>query len=198
VNFLKLFLAHKAVDMPDHMELFMHALGFAKEAHGSQTIPGSDVPYIVHPMAVSEILKPCITVANAGLLLPVALLHDTIEDTAVTHADLVREFGPAVADGVLALSKNSELPKPQRMADSIKRIQAQPRPIWMVKMADRIVNLQPPPHFWTEKKIESYRDEAKFILRELGSADEYFANLLNQKIGDYPGKLTKNLKSRAV
>lgn len=170
------------------MGLFFHALGFAKQAHAGQKIPGSDLPYVVHLMAVSDVLKPCITAVNMALLVPVALLHDTIEDTAVTHADLVSEFGQTVADGVLALSKNPDLPKADRMPDSIKRIQAQPRPIWMVKLADRIVNLQPPPHFWTEKKIGAYREEARFILEELGSADEYLARILRQKIKEYPGK----------
>lgn len=188
MNFLNFFLGRKAVKPPDHVDVFIHALGLAKQAHGSQTILGSDIPYVAHPMAVLDTLKPCITAANVALIVPVALLHDTIEDTPVTHAELVREFGQAVADGVLALTKNPDLPKAQRMPDSIKRIQAQPRPIWMVKLADRIVNLQPPPHFWGESKIDAYREEAKFILAELGSADEYLARILRKKISEYPGK----------
>lgn len=194
MNFLKLFLGRQAVEAPDHMQILMHALGFAKDAHGTQTIPGSDVPYIAHLMAVSDVLKPCLTAANAGLLVPVSLLHDTIEDTSVTHEDLVREFGQAVADGVLALSKNPELPKEERMPDSIRRIQAQPRAIWMVKLADRIVNLQPPPYFWTESKVEAYREEARFILTELGSADEYLARILKQRISEYPGKKPQKMQ----
>lgn len=188
MSIFSFFRPQKATATPDHMSLLIHALGFAKQAHGSQTIPGSDIPYVAHLMAVSDTLKPCLTAANAALIVPVALLHDTIEDTAVTHADLVREFGQTVADGVLALSKNPDLPKAQRMPDSVKRIQAQPRPIWMVKLADRIVNLQPPPHFWGEAKIAAYREEARFILAELGSADEYLARILKQKISEYPGK----------
>jgi (p)ppGpp synthase/HD superfamily hydrolase len=186
MKFMKYFLAAKATEMPDRFEIWLKALGFAKEAHAGQLIPGTDLPYFLHPAAVSDVLKPCLTDANAGLLIPIALLHDTIEDTKVTHADLVREFGQAVADGVAALSKDPSLPKEQRMPDSLKRIQAQPRAVWMVKMADRIVNMSPPPNFWSDRKIAAYKEEARLILTELRSADEYLAKILEEKIQKYP------------
>lgn len=152
MKFLKYLMPAKEAEKPDYFTLWLKALGFAKDAHGAQVIPGTEMPYILHPVAVFETLKPCITASNQALLVPVALLHDTIEDTNVTHEDLAREFGQSVADGVLALTKNMDLSKAERMPDSIRRIQAQPRPIWMVKLADRIVNLQPPPYFWKPKK----------------------------------------------
>ena len=186
MKFLKYFLAAKATEIPDKFSLWVKALGFAKEAHEGQLIPGTDLPYILHPMAVGDILKPCITDANAGMLIPLALLHDTIEDTKVTHTDLVREFGQSVADGVAALSKDPELPKEQRMPDSLRRIQVQPRPVWMVKMADRIVNMSPPPTFWSDRKVAAYKEEARLILAELRSADEYLAKILEDKIRKYP------------
>lgn len=186
MKFLKYFMAAKATEAPDQFALWVKAMGFAKQAHEGQLIPGTDLPYILHPMAVSDVLRPCITKGNVGILVPVALLHDTIEDTRTTYADLVAEFGEVVAAAVQALSKDPALPKEQRMADSLRRIQAQPRAAWMVKMADRIVNLQPPPPFWGAKKIEAYREEAKMILSELRSADEYLARLLEEKIKKYP------------
>jgi (p)ppGpp synthase/HD superfamily hydrolase len=38
----------------------------------------------------------------------------------------------------------------------------------MVKLADRITNLQPPPGYWDAEKIERYREEGRAILNELG------------------------------
>jgi len=186
MNFLKLFLNRKSVHAPDNFSLWIQALNFAQKAHEGQTIPGSDTPYIAHPMAVAAILKPCINPQNIGLLIPVALLHDTIEDTKTTYADILSIFGEAVANGVMALSKQPSLAKELRMADSLQRIQAQPRAVWMVKLADRIVNMQKPPHFWKEKKILAYKEEAKFILQELRPADEYLARILEDKIRGYP------------
>jgi (p)ppGpp synthase/HD superfamily hydrolase len=69
----------------------------------------------------------------------VAILHDTIEDTDATYDDLSDKFGSRVADGVLALTKDSTLPsKSAKMADSLQRIEAQPIEIAIVKLCDRI------------------------------------------------------------
>ena len=71
------------------------------------------------------------------------------------------------------------------MLDSLVRIQKQPLEISMVKMADRITNLQPPPAHWTKDKIRNYRDEAQLILETLGTKNEYLAQRLKEKIDNY-------------
>jgi hypothetical protein len=59
----------------------------------------------------------------------------------------------------------------------------------MVKLADRITNLQPPPRSWynVEGKIEAYRKEAEKILSELGRASNFLSKRLREKISVYPG-----------
>ena len=90
----------------------------------------------------------------------------------------------------MALSKkNPELAKSRRLADSLDRIKAQPREIWMVKLADRITNLQPPPVHWTQAKILKYRDEAIEIHTHLQSASPFLALRLAAKIQNYPPKI---------
>lgn len=79
-------------------------------------------------------------------------------------------FGPAVTDGVLALSKDPGVVKADQMADSLRRIQLQPREIWIVKLADRTANLADPPPHWTIEKRRAYRAEASSIADALGSA----------------------------
>jgi len=71
------------------------------------------------------------------------------------------------------------------MADSLSRIKEQPREIWMVKLADRITNLQPPPGHWSAEKIERYREEGKKILKELGNACFFLKERLEKKIKAY-------------
>jgi (p)ppGpp synthase/HD superfamily hydrolase len=114
-----------------------------------------------------------------------ALLHDVIEDTEVSYAQVAETFGTEVAEGVSALSKNPDLEKSQQMADSLQRIRQQPKAVWMVKLADRICNLQPPPHYWTREKCARYREEAHVILNALGEASPYLAERLRIKIADY-------------
>ena len=91
------------------------------------------------------------------------------EDTATTYSELVATFGAPIADGVRALSKlDDSIPKAERMADSLRRIRLQPREVWVVKLANRITNLAPPPAGWSSDKRRAYRDEAIEIADALG------------------------------
>ena len=115
-----------------------------------------------------------------------AALHDCVEDQGISTDTLQREFGPYVAAGVEALTKRATLPKHEAMTDSLDRIRQQPTAIWCVKLADRIVNLAPPPAHWSPTKISTYREEARVILNALGDAHEGLAARLEQKIQLYP------------
>jgi len=171
-------------------EKYTKALRFAAEAHHGQTVPGSDLPYVIHvTMVAMEVIAALAHEDNldGDLAVPCALLHDVIEDAGISYEKLAAEFGPDVAEGVLALSKNNSLKsKPEKMADSLARIKQQPREVWMVKLADRITNLQPPPGHWDPEKIEAYRKEAQQILHELGDASPFLSKRLNGKLRVYP------------
>ena len=170
-------------------DLYLQAARFAARAHNAQKVPGSELPYLLHVTTVAaEVLAAlaCEAMAHPDLAVACALLHDTVEDCGVHAQALSDEFGPEVAAGVLALSKDPALPKDQAMADSLRRIQAQPREVWMVKLADRICNLQPPPAHWQPAKIAAYRVEALAIADSLGAASPHLHARLRAKIADYP------------
>ena len=171
-------------------EKYIKALKYASEAHNGQLFPGTDLPYVVHvTMVAMEVIAALEHEdgLDGDLAVQCALLHDVIEDTKKTHADLASVFGERVADGVQALSKNDGLKdKQEKMADSLERIKQQPREIWMVKLADRITNLQPPPKDWGDKKIVEYREEGKLILSELGHVSPYLSERLRWKLRVYP------------
>ena len=81
------------------------AFTFADAEHHGQ-LRKSGEPYIIHPIAVAEI------VADLGLDVDsviAALLHDTIEDTRATHADVAKRFGLTVADLVEGVTKLSRV-----------------------------------------------------------------------------------------
>jgi guanosine-3',5'-bis(diphosphate) 3'-pyrophosphohydrolase len=171
-------------------DIYQNTIKFAAQKHAeiNQTIPGTNLPYVVH---LSNVAMEILVAAgqsesfNTGFAVQLALLHDVLEDTDATFEELSKKFGKAVAEGVLALTKNAELPKDERMPDSLKRIRQQPKEVWAVKLADRITNLQKPPHFWTAEKIEVYRQEAMVILEELRGANPYLENRLQRKIQEY-------------
>jgi len=171
-------------------EKYIKAWNYASQAHRGQYMPGTDMPYINHignvTMEAMSVIAATNAIGNPDFLVQCALLHDTIEDTESTYADIKELFGLDVADGVSALSKDTSLPsKKEQMEDSIQRILKQPVEVWMVKLSDRITNLQPPPKHWNKEKIEKYRNEAVFILKHLGDSNRFLADRLKSKIDDY-------------
>ncbi len=159
------------------------AIRFAAEAHNTQKVPGTELPYLMH---LTQVASEVFAAGHSELSVLCAYLHDTLEDTEVRYEALAEQFGESVAQGVLALTKNNSLPKDQRMADSLARILMQPPDIACVKLADRITNLQTPPAHWSAEKIAGYRAEARQILDALGPACPALAARLEAKIAVYP------------
>jgi guanosine-3',5'-bis(diphosphate) 3'-pyrophosphohydrolase len=170
--------------------LYQEAIKFAAAKHQNmeQNVPGTDLPYVVHLSNVAmEILIAGSNTPdfNLGFAVQVALLHDTIEDTATDFQEIENKFGMEIAKAVSALSKNKSLPKDRQMQDSLNRIKALQKEVWSVKLADRITNLQPPPSHWNNAKKLKYQQEAQTILNELKNGNDYLAKRLEAKIEEY-------------
>ncbi len=173
-----------------NQDTYIKAWNFASKIHLGQTIPGSEISYINHlglvAMEAAAAIARDPNLPDPDLLIQCALLHDAIEDTPTTYKEIEKEFGTDVAAGVLSLSKNQDLPtKRAQMLDSLQRIKQQPHAVWMVKLCDRITNLQPPPDYWTNEKILKYKDEAGLILENLGEANRFLAERLKSKMDAY-------------
>ena len=184
---------------------YIEALWFSAIAHGraTQLVPGTNLPYVCHPVLVAmELLNGLLEMSESDLdgdldgdlAVQTALLHDTLEDTSVTFSELEVKFGAEVAKGVLALSKQDSAAsgvedalerKRIIMEDSLERIKAQRREVHLVKLADRICNLQKPPPAWSKEKIAYYKVEGKRILDVLGKSSGPLAKRLRQRILDY-------------
>ncbi len=167
---------------------YIKAYKFAASAHRWQLVPGTTIPYIMHLSFVAmEILAAAAAgdVPDADLAVQCALLHDTLEDTRIRYEELEQAFGGGVARGVLALTVNKKLPKPEQIPECLPRIRQQPPEIWMVKLADRITNLQPPPRHWSKPRIREYHEGAQVILEALKDASPFLAERLRLKIRDY-------------
>lgn len=170
-------------------DLYQKAIKFAGEKHKNQKVPGSNANYLLHLSNVAmEILMAYSAKPNFDLdfAIQLALLHDTMEDTETDFAEIEAEFGHSVALGVQALTKNDNLSaKEEKMIDSLNRIIELEKEVGMVKLADRITNLQPPPGHWSQDKIRLYLEEAKLIGRMLEHSNTYLSARLNHKIGEY-------------
>lgn len=169
-------------------DLYQKALIFAGEAHKDQKVKDKDYSYMVHLSNVCmEVIRALFEekINDADLLIQCALLHDTIEDTDVTFTDIEKNFGKKAAEGILALTKNKKLKKEKQIEDSLKRIKIQSKEIWMIKLADRITNLQKPPTDWSKEKINSYYNDAKMIYYELKECSKFLSERIKKKIKDY-------------
>jgi (p)ppGpp synthase/HD superfamily hydrolase len=181
--------------MPWSPDVWHAAWEFASLAHHGQRLPGSELPYAGHVAAVAMEVARAIAIRQLGsdpveqpdLAIACALLHDTVEDTSTTMQQIAERFGDEVARGVAALSKDPAVgDKPAQMRDSLARILACPREVWMVKLADRVHNLRSPPHYWKPEKIDAYREEARLIHATLGGACPVLGARLLARIETYP------------
>lgn len=120
------------------------AYNLAEDVHSAQ-LRYSGQPYIIHPIAVANILLDFGMDAQS---IEAALLHDTVEDTDVTLEQLKREFGDEVAalvDGVTKLGKVPLATKEEFQAENIRKmLLAMYRDIRVIiiKLADRLHNMR--------------------------------------------------------
>ncbi len=91
-------------------EMIQRAHRVANEAHAGQT-RASGEPYITHCIAVAEILA---SLRVPPAVIAAGLLHDTVEDTAVTREHLARDFGDEITRLVDGVTKLTELPRVSR------------------------------------------------------------------------------------
>ena len=144
--------------MNEHVGL-LRALAFAAEKHRDHRRKDANAsPYINHLIAAAKVLAEEGGVADLDLLVA-AILHDTVEDTKTTYAELEEHFGKRVAGIVREVTDDNTLAKAVR-----KRLQEEHAPrasaqAKQLKIADKICNLRdivhrPPAHWPTERKRE--------------------------------------------
>ncbi|MFZ4536240.1 RelA/SpoT family protein [Propionivibrio sp.] len=129
---------------PDEIALIIEAYRFSEEAHrGQMRLSGE--PYITHPLAVAGALAEWRMDAQAIIA---ALLHDVMEDTAVSKAEIIARFGKQVADLVDGLSKLEKIEfqsYQDAQAENFRKMlmaMARDLRIVLIKLADRLHNLQ--------------------------------------------------------
>ena len=126
-------------------DLLVRAYKFSEQAHRGQLRNSGD-PYITHSVEVAKILADLqldsITVASG-------LLHDVIEDTSLTLADVDAEFGKEIAAIVDGLTKIAKLPTggstQERQVESYRKLLlsiAKDARVIIVKLADRLHNMR--------------------------------------------------------
>ena len=138
----------------------LHALTFAAARHRDQRRKDAAAsPYINHPIAVATALWHEGEVRDPVALIA-AILHDTVEDTGVTAAELEAAFGAAVAATVLEVTDDKSLPKDRRKQLQIEHAPHLTPAAKLVKLADKLCNLRDiidhPPSAWPAERCAAY------------------------------------------
>jgi len=130
---------------PDTNEALLNrAYVYAMKAHGEQRRASGD-PYFSHPIEVAAILTD-LKLDDATIA--AALLHDTIEDTAATRAEIDSLFGPdigALVEGLTKLKKLDLVTKEAKQAENLRKLLlaiADDVRVLLVKLADRLHNMR--------------------------------------------------------
>ena len=127
----------------DTQRLFS-AFTFADNAHAGQ-LRKDGSPYITHPLAVAEIVAELELDTDSIIA---ALLHDTIEDTGVTHEEIAKLFGATVADlveGVTKLTRVQYTSKEEEQMENLRKMlmaMAKDIRVILIKICDRLHNMR--------------------------------------------------------
>jgi GTP pyrophosphokinase/guanosine-3',5'-bis(diphosphate) 3'-pyrophosphohydrolase len=140
----RVFIDSLSYLQPEEVLLIREAYRFSDAAHlGQKRLSGE--PYITHPLAVAGALAEWHMDSQAVIA---ALLHDVMEDTAVTKAEISERFGKSVADLVDGLSKLDKIEfqsYEEAQAENFRKMlmaMARDLRVVLIKLADRLHNLQ--------------------------------------------------------
>ena len=140
----------------DNTDRILDAYEFAKKAHEGQKRATGE-PYIVHPVAVMEIL---IEIEVDEDTLVASLLHDVVEDTEVSLDEIRERYGEDVATLVDAVTKLSRIlysSKEEVQAENFRKMflaMAKDIRVVLIKLADRLHNMRTMKHKEPEKQLE--------------------------------------------
>ena len=140
---------------PDANEALLNkAYVYAMQKHGQQKRASGD-PYISHPLEVAAILTDMRLDEST---IAVALLHDTIEDTSATRAEIDELFGEdigALVEGLTKIKKLDLVSKKAKQAENLRKLLlaiSDDVRVLLVKLADRLHNMRTLDHMSPEKR----------------------------------------------
>jgi RelA/SpoT family (p)ppGpp synthetase len=186
------------------------AFNFAVEAHKNQKRI-SGVPYVVHPVAVADILAE-LKLDSATII--TGLLHDTIEDTKTTYDVVLKEFGKEVADlvdGVTKISALEEKAADNSQAENFRKLilaTSKDIRVLLVKLADRLHNMRTVNAFKSEDKKKRIAKETMEIYAPLAERmgmylirdelEDLSFSILNKEARDLITERLKLIKSNRI
>ncbi|MFN4172382.1 MAG: HD domain-containing protein [Pseudorhodobacter sp.] len=153
--------------MNEDIVRLMAACDYAARQHADQRRKGAACePYVNHVIEVAARVASSPD-ADADTVIA-ALLHDVVEDTDGTAADIAALFGARVAGIVLEVTDDKTLAKSVRKARQVETVRAKSDAALRIKLADKAANLaalaHSPPAHWNAARKSAYLDWAEAVI----------------------------------
>lgn len=149
----------------------LRAADMAARWHVDQRRKGvAQEPYINHLLEVASLVTEATGGTDPDVVIA-ALLHDAVEDQGVTSETIASEFGQHVADIVMEVTDDKELPKQERKRLQVEHAPHKSREAKLVKLADKTSNLRTiavsPAADWSVERRLEYVDWAREVVAGL-------------------------------
>jgi len=157
--------------MGEEIILLARAWRVATERHVDHRRKGErSEPYVNHLAEVADLVAEATDGTDPNLVVA-AVLHDTIEDTEFTRAELDAQFGPDVAELVVEVTDDKALTSTERKRLQVEHAGRISTRAKLLKLADKTSNLRSiansPPTDWSEDRKHQYLKWAREVVAEL-------------------------------
>ncbi len=172
----------------------LSAAHFAAQKHSSQRRKGESAePYVNHLLEVARLLADLPSRFDLNLVIA-GLLHDTLEDTAVTRSELADRFGEDVATLVEQVSDDKRLPRDDRKTLQIQNAPHMSPRAQNLSTADKISNLRStlsdPPADWSDERRRQYFQWAKAVVDRFPAVDPNLKSEFEAVYSQFEGNTT--------
>ncbi len=175
-----------AAALPEEtVEALEGAVAFAVRQHGDQRRP-TGVPYVEHLLEALEIAVIGAQMRDPDVLVAI-VLHDVVEDTPCTRAEIAERFGEHVAELVAWVTKPGVAPGQDKAAVKaayLRALAGAPEQAVLVKLADRVSNVQELHRMPVEFQRRYHRETVAHVV-PLAAASPWFARWFAEWRDDY-------------
>ncbi|ORZ29360.1 HD domain-containing protein 3 [Catenaria anguillulae PL171] len=160
----------------------LKAAHFSAIRHRFQKRKDGGTPYINHPIGVATLLAVEGGITDPDVL-SAAILHDTVEDTETSPAEILEHFGPRVASIVAEVTDDKDLPAAERKLKQVELAAKKSPEAQVLKMADKLYNLRDMvrrvPNGWTAERVQEYFRWSKSVTDQCRHVNPRLAALLD-------------------
>ena len=179
-------MADRNTDTTLAIPALLDATLFAAEKHRScRRKDAEETPYIIHPIKVVHLLAHVGGVTDIAVL-QAGMLHDTVEDTDATEAELAQRFGTTVSGLVMEVTDDKALDKAERKRRQVEHAPQMSPGAKLIKIADKIANVtdlvESPPAGWSKERRIAYLEWSKEVVAGCRGLNEYLEQEYDRRI----------------